>query len=241
MNSIDLLESLKRYPVFDAARFAASAGLGPDSAKVRLFRMKRAGRIIEVQRNSYTVHRDPLIVASHIVWPAYISLWYALSHHGMTPQVPRAMAVVTTRATFHRELDFLGTRITFIRVPPGYLFGYDRLSVGGHEVFMAYPEKAIVDAIHLGRISASEVFEIIQCNGRELAIDRLVDFAGRSNDGDAARRIGYMLDRAGRRPRGRPRIPPGTTPIPLDRSLPAEGPVDRRWGVIDNVGAGAEG
>jgi len=235
VNSIDLLESLGKYPVFDAVQFSRSSGLDPDSAKVRLFRMKRAGRIIELHRNSYTVLRDPLIVASHIVWPSYISLWYALSYHGMTSQVPHGIAVLTSRGTFRKQLDFLGTTIAFIRVPPSFFFGYDRITVGGHEVFMAYPEKAIVDAIHLKMISASEVFEMIRDNERGLKVERLVEFASRSNDGDAMRRIGFMLERMGNHYHGRLCARFDRTPVPLDPSLPAEGPFIKRWGIINNV------
>jgi predicted transcriptional regulator of viral defense system len=236
VNSIDLLESLRKYPVFDAAQFASSASLDPGSAKVRLFRMKKECRIVEIHRNSYTVFRDPLIVASRIVWPSYISLWYALSHHGMTSQVPHGIAVVTTRGTFRKHLDFLGTTITFIRVPPSFLYGYDRIIVGGHEVFMAYPEKAIVDAIHLKMISASEVFEMIRGNERVLDLKRLVEFVSRSNDGDAMRRIGFMLYRMGRIHDMRLRGRLGGTAVPLDPSLPPEGPLIKRWGIIDNLG-----
>jgi predicted transcriptional regulator of viral defense system len=236
VNSIDLLESLGRYPVFDAAQFASSAGLEPGSAKVRLFRMKKKGRIVEIHRNSYTVFRDPLIVASRIVWPSYISLWYALSHHGLTSQVPHGIAVVTTRGTFRKKLDFLGTTITFIRVPPSYFYGYDRIIVGGHEVFMAYPEKAIVDAIHLKMISASEVFEMIRDNEPGLDIKRLIEFVSRSNDWDAMRRIGFMLDRMGHHDHKRLRGRLGGTAVPLDHSLPTEGPLVQRWGIIDNLG-----
>jgi predicted transcriptional regulator of viral defense system len=177
-----------------------------------------------------------LIVASRIVWPSYISLWYALSYHGKTSQVPHGIAVLTPRMTFRKQLDFLGTTIAFIRVQPSFLYGYDRIIVGGHEVFMAYPEKAIVDAIHLKMISASEVFEMIRDNERGLDLKRLAEFASRSNDGDAMRRIGFMLDRMGRHHHGRLRARFDGAPVPLDPSLPAEGPLIKRWGIINNVG-----
>jgi predicted transcriptional regulator of viral defense system len=237
MNSIDLLESLKTYPVFDTAQFASLAGLSPGSAKVRLFRMKRNGRMIEIHRNSYTVVRDPLIVASRIVWPSYISLWYALSYHGMTAQVPHGIAVLTSRGTFRKELEFMGTKITFIMIPPSFLYGYDKINVGGHDVFMAYPEKALVDALHLKRISVSEVFEMIRDNQHELDMERLVEFVLLSNDGEAIRRIGFMLDRLGHHYHGRLRGPTGKAPVPLDHTLPANGRLNKRWGVIDNLEA----
>jgi len=237
MNSIDLLENLKKYPVFDMPAFAEAAGLEPASAKVRLFRMKNKGRILEIQRNSYTVLRDPLIIASRVVWPSYISLWYALRYHQMTAQIVHGIDVLSPRATFRRSIDFLGTQIYFVRISPEFLYGYDRLNLQDHEVFMAYPEKALVDALHLRKISVAEVFEIIYNNRKKLNIERLVDYTKRSKDNATIRRIGYLLDRIGHHRKelltGQRDLPA----IPLDYSFPSEGSLNRKWKIIVNMEA----
>ena len=75
MNTIHLLKELERYSTFDLDTFTYVAQLDKAYAKVRLFRLKKAGYILELQRNSYTVHKDPLMVASTIIWPSYISFW----------------------------------------------------------------------------------------------------------------------------------------------------------------------
>jgi predicted transcriptional regulator of viral defense system len=197
--------------------------------------MREQGRVIGIQRDSFTVLKDPLVIASRIVWPSYVSLWYALSYHGMTLQVPQGITVLTSRQTFRKQLEFQGTRITFVLIPPSFLYGYDRIEVDGHEVFMAYPEKAILDALHLERISVSEISEIIKEHRRELNLERMVEYALRSNDDLAIRRLGYLLERSGYRKYKRLQGVKGTA-IPLEPSLPSDGPLNRKWGVIDNLG-----
>lgn len=237
MNSIDLLDALRKYPVFDTAQFASITGLDSASAKVRLFRMREQGRLLGIQRNSFTVYKDPLVIASKIVWPSYISLWYALSHHGLTLQVPQGITVLTSRQTFRKKICFQGTSINFLLVSPSFMYGYDRIDVGGHEVFMAYPEKALLDALHLQQISVSEISEILMEHGRELDLDRLVEYALRSKDDKLVRRTGLLLERSGyRQHKGLPGGK-GKAPIPLDPLLPAEGPLNRKWAVLDNLGA----
>jgi predicted transcriptional regulator of viral defense system len=235
MNSLDLMESLKRYPVFDAAQFALMTGLDPASAKVRLFRMRRQGRILGIQRDAFTVLKDPLLIASRIVWPSYISLWYALSYHHMTLQVVHEITVLTSRQTFRKQLEFQGTRINFVLIPPVFLYGYDRLDIGDHEVFMAYPEKAILDALHLHRISVSEISEIVSEHEDELDLERLVEFAKRCNDEKTIRRLGFILERSGHRKVAGLRPVKGK-PLAAEPSFPPDGPLNIRWGVIDNLG-----
>ncbi|MCQ8898325.1 MAG: hypothetical protein NQU48_02650 [Hadesarchaea archaeon] len=60
--------------------------------------MKREKLIREIERNKYTLHEDPLLIASSITWPSYISCWAALSHHHLTEQLRTAIHVVTTRS-----------------------------------------------------------------------------------------------------------------------------------------------
>jgi predicted transcriptional regulator of viral defense system len=238
VNTIDLLELLRRYPVFDLATFASIADLEPPSARTRLSRMVDQGRAVRLWRDAYTVHRDPLLVASRLALPSYISLWYALGHHGMTLQVPHEIAVLTTMRTFRKGIDFMGTRIAFIRIAPRHLFGFEKLAVKGLEVFMATPEKALVDAVLLRRISTSEVFSMMEENLDALEVPKIVDHVLRAGSGVLAKRMGYMLDALGHDAYGRLEDLVYPTVVPLDTGAPREGHVDARWGLLDNVGVG---
>ena len=238
MNTIDLLETMKRYPVFDLATFASITGLEPPSARTRLSRMVGQGRIMRLWRDAYTVHRDPLLVASHLAFPSYISLWYALSYHGMTLQVPHEISVLTSMRTFRTAIDFMGTRIAFIRISAQHLFGFEKLVVKDMEVFMATPEKALVDAVLLRRISTSEVFSIMEENLDVLEVPKMVDYVQTAGSGALAKRMGYMLAVLGHDAFGQLEDLVYPTAVPLEPAASREGLVDNRWGLLDNVGVG---
>ena len=236
MRTIDLLKALERYPVFDRETFASLAGLEPPSASARLSRLVRDGHIERLWRDIYTVLDDPLLVATHLAFPSYISLWYALSHHGLTLQVPHEMSVLTTMRTNRSSIEFEGMRISFTTIPTRYLFGYQKLVVGGHEVFMATPEKALVDSVLLRRISPSEVFSIMEGNAASIDVARIVGYVRDAGSGSLAKRMGYMLGALGHDVFGELGDLVYPTVVPLDTTLPPRGRIDERWGLLDNAG-----
>ena len=236
MKTIDLLQRLHMYPVFDRETFALAADLEPPSASARLSRLVGEGRVVRLWRDTYTVQDDPLQVATHLVFPGYISLWYALSHHGWTLQVPHEISVLSTARTYRRSIEFKGYRISFTTIPRKLLFGYRKVTIGGSEVFMATPEKAVVDAVSLKRISPSEVFDILSDNLDSLDVSRLVDCVRRAGSGTVAKRLGYMLTVLDHDVVGELEDMVYPTVVPLDTTLPPEGSKDDRWGLLDNVG-----
>jgi predicted transcriptional regulator of viral defense system len=238
MDTIALLERLEAYPVFGVGTLASVAGLAPASARVRAVRLERRGLVHRVARDTYSVHRDPLVLASRIAWPSYVSLWYALSHHGLTLQVPQAIEVLTTRQLFRRRFEHQGVRILVSKVSPRYMFGYGKFLLEDVEVFMATPEKALLDGMLLGRIPASEVLEAMSGHIDELDVPRLVDYVVTAGNGAAAKRMGYMLHTLGRDVHHQLEGMLYPTLTLLDPALPREGLRDPRWHVLDNMGAG---
>jgi len=236
MNTIGLLAELRKLSVFDLARFASLAGLEPGYARLRLFRLARQGHVHRLQRNVYTVQDDPLIVASRIVWPGYISLWYALNYHGLTEQVPQAITVITTVGTFRKRIDFGNMRIQFVRTDPKYFFGFERLAIGGHQVFMARPEKALIDALLLHRISVPELYDIIKSGREKLDTTLMEELALRCQRPALASRLGYLLEALGHKTGPRLLELASRSDLPLDLAGPAGGRNIPRWGIIDNVG-----
>lgn len=236
MRTINLLQRLRRYPVFDRETFSSLAGLEPPSASSRLSRLVRDGQIERLWKDAYTVHSDPLLVATHLAFPSYISLWYALGYHGLTHQVSHEISVLTSMRTFRPLIEFQGMRISFTTISPHLLFGYHKLAVGELEVFMATPEKALVDAVLLRRISPSEVFSIMEDNVDTLDFPQLVEYVQEVGSGTLAKRIGYMLTLLGHEVYGQLCDLVYPTLVPLDTTLPPKGRTDDRWKLLDNAG-----
>lgn len=229
-----MLKELGKCAVFRARTVAELTGASPAYARLVLQRLAKAGQVLRIGRDAYTVHRDAFLVASRMAWPSYISVWSALRYHNLTEQVPHAVWVVTARKR-RAEVRFADTLIMFIRTKPRLLFGYGKVDYRGFEVFMADPEKAVIDSLLFRRVSVSEMFGILKANIRTLNVGRLVGYAVKTGNGALIRRLGYMLDRLGRDTHRRLKKYVYPTPVALDYSLPAGGPVNGKWKVRENV------
>jgi predicted transcriptional regulator of viral defense system len=235
MNAIKVLDELRRRAVFDLSTFASIIGKQDGYARLYLHRMKKRGLVTRIQRNAYTVHANALVVASRITWPSYISLWSALRYHDLTEQVPHAITVITTRRKNRRTIRLGDTDIVFEVVDPAHFFGFKKESIEGTEVFMAEPEKALLDCVLLRRVSVSEVFEMMRENARRLDMEKLVAYVVRTRRMALAKRVGWLLERVGHDGYGELRSMIYHNYIPLDYSRPARGAKNRKWFVIENV------
>jgi len=235
LETLQVLKKLEKSPTFSVT--AAASIIGKDSAyaKVYLNRLKKRGLVQKLQRNVYTVHQDPLIIASRITWPSYISLWAAIRYYNLTEQLPTVISVLTTSTKSRKAIFFANTKIVFRRIRPSYFFGFSKIRIGDFDVFMAEPEKAVIDAVLLKEISVSEIYSILKENLGALSVKRIQEYVLRTRNKALAKRFGWMLESLGHKA-GRLKAMTYKTPIPLDYARPALGKKDAAWGVIVNVG-----
>lgn len=236
MNTYELLNRLRSYPVFTLDTVCNINRKDTAYTKLYLNRLVKRGLIIRVQRGKYTVHEDPIIVATHITWPSYISLWHALRYHNLTEQIPENISVLTTSKKSLSRIELRGRSIVFTTIPAKYLFGYSKILISGFDVFMADPEKAIVDSVALKKISLTEIFSIIESEADRLSFRLIVDHVIRTGNIAAAKRIGWMLERIGIDESKDLEDVIYRTGIPLDYSINAKGKMDPKWGVMVNIG-----
>ena len=175
-NKIRILKELEKYPVFTTKTIRDIIGKERKYSNLILYRLKKARLILELERNKYTTHEDPWIVASHIVWPSYISGWAALQYHHLTEQLPWQIDVITTRQKKKREIKFANAKIKFIKTNPKYMFGFKKEYHQGFEIFIAEKEKSIADSFIFKKVSEEELLEIISKNKRELDLKLIVKY-----------------------------------------------------------------
>jgi len=99
----------------------------------------------------------PFAVANLLKPASYVSLQSALSHHGCIPEhVPSVTSVTTGRPeTRHTPI---GTFI-FRHLHKRLFFGYQSVTMpDGGNVFLATPEKALLDLIHLTPLGNTTAF-----------------------------------------------------------------------------------
>lgn len=232
-----VLKKLESYPTFGVDTIANITGAKAGYARLYINRLEKKGMIQKIQRNVYTVQKDPLVIASRITWPSYISLWSAIRYHGLTEQLPNEISVLTTSAKSRKAVSVIGTSIIFTRIKPEYFFGFSKIIIDGFEVFMAEPEKAILDMVMFKKSSLSEVYSIMEENAGVLSLEKLADHVVRAGNAAAAKRLGWVLDRLGSA--AAKKLLPMTygTSIPLDYARPLSGVTDHKWGVNKNMAA----
>jgi len=144
----------------------------------------------------YTTHE--YLIAAHVAEPMYIGYYSALSHHGLTEQVPRTVYVVTPTRAQSREIHGVPYRVT--TVTERKFFGFEPTSIEGTTVQVSDLEKTLVDCADHPEF----------CGGlRELATamrtaddrgcdwDTVGEYLERLDNGAATKRIVYLADQLG--------------------------------------------
>ncbi len=232
---ISLSKSLERYVVFDTN--VVKGIIKKDAPYTRLFlhRLKESGDIFQVERNKYTVHKDAFLIASRMVWPSYISMWSAIRFHNFTEQIPQSVWVITTRKRRRKDIHFADANIVFVVTKPKYFFGYKKVDFKGFEIFIADPEKCIVDGILFRRISPPEIFAILKGNLRSISTDRLVSYAVKTKNKALIKRLGFLLDKLHLDYHKKLEKYVSHPYTPLQYNLPARGKLNEKWKIVENV------
>jgi predicted transcriptional regulator of viral defense system len=236
MEILQIVKKLEEYPTFNVDTFANIIDNDKTYAKVSLNRLKNRGIIKQIQRNVYTIQEDPLIIASRIIWPSYISLWAAFRHHNLTEQIPSKISVMTARSKSRKNIQMMNTTIIFEKIRPSWFFGFSKINIQDFEVFMAEPEKALIDAVLLKKISTAEIYFILKENIKNISTIKIVDYILRTKNHALAKRFGWMLESLGCKYVKKLKKQTYKTMIPLDITRPITGLNDKKWGVVVNIG-----
>ena len=159
---------------------------------------KKRGEIAEVERGKYAVVDNPFSVASNIVFPSYISFVSGLAYYGFTTQISRTITVASPKQKNGISVD--GYRIRFVRLAKKRFFGYLKEKSQGKSVFVAEPEKLLLDCVLLPQYCPlTEVFEAIEMLSREKKMDsgKIIAYCKRMGSSVVAKRIGYLMGLAG--------------------------------------------
>ncbi len=155
MKLLDLKSRFRLRPVF---RISDLHPTRPHSRYeiVQLNRWVKEGQIVRIVRGLYTlpdrergVGLDLLWLANNLYAPSYISCEYALSYYGLIPEAVGTVTCVATRKTaaFSTPMG----RFSYHHVKQEDFFGFTTVKASGtgQEFWLAMPEKAVVDFIHL--------------------------------------------------------------------------------------------
>jgi hypothetical protein len=150
----DLLAVVSEQSFFETGLLLAGQ-VNPDEIRRQLSRWVKAGRILQLRRGLYVLaapyqHSTPhtFLLSNALLPGSYISLQSALAYYGLIPELVTVTLAVTVRrpAAWHTPLgDF-----RFHHLAPHLNFGYRQIAISdNHSVFIATPEKALLDLVHL--------------------------------------------------------------------------------------------
>ena len=159
----DLLILVGSEPVFSST-FLMVGNRSRADIQLQLSRWVKAGKLQQLKRGLYVlaepyrkVSPHPFLIANRIKNASYVSLQSALAWYDLIPEyVPVVTSVTTTRTdTFHSsEGSFL-----YRSIKKSLFTGYRSIEpVDGQFVFIAQPEKALLDLIYLTSHSESREY-----------------------------------------------------------------------------------
>jgi predicted transcriptional regulator of viral defense system len=160
----------------------------------------------------------------------YIGFWSALSHYGLTEQIPVTVQVVTTSR--QRTLEVLQTRFEFTQVRRLGEWRDER--IGEDTVRIATPEQLVLDCLSLPEKSGGvkEASKALWSARKRLDWKKLEALASCSSDA-ARRRLGYLSELLGMR-----KLKPGEIVgwRWLDPSAPKKAlSKSVKWGLLLNI------
>lgn len=157
----------KKVTLFTPDEFSRVFKIPVRNTRYFLEAYTKRGLLVRLRKGLYVLKEmipNEEIIANALYQPSYISLDYALSRYGIIPEMPYTVTSVTTKIT--ATFTVLGRDFSYQKIKKAAFTGYVPGKVGGHTIFIATPEKALVDYLYfvsLGKKTLSD----------RLSIDRL--------------------------------------------------------------------
>jgi len=123
-----------------------------ENLKKLLFRWKRKGWIYSLKRGLFELiyPKDfaitDMYIANRVYCPSYVSLETALSHYSIIPEVSMAVTSISPKPT--RRFKNKHGLFIYRTVMPSLFTGYYVEKQGDFNIFIAEPEKALVDYVY---------------------------------------------------------------------------------------------
>ena len=153
----------------------------PQLIKNQLNRWQKKGLIIKLKKGMYVlcesdrkINPSKLFLANQLYFPSYVSTEYALGFYDLIPERVTDITSVTPRKTYKIK-NALGIFVYQHMKPSGFIGFVSIKDENGFGVFIAQPEKAIVDFFYLNLFYFKEKYDldIFEKSFRFQNLDRL--------------------------------------------------------------------
>ena len=183
----ELLRLLGGEPLFKSSLLLAG-DVSVTSVRKQLSRWVSKGKIIQLKRGLYAVaspyrakEPHPFLIANMLKKASYVSLQSALEYYGMIPEyVPTVTSITTGRPGVIGSV--LG-RYQYKHIKKDLFWGYyENEVIKDTSVFIAEPEKALLDLIYLFPSAEKKEFlkELRLQNTENINIEKFSEYTERS-------------------------------------------------------------
>jgi predicted transcriptional regulator of viral defense system len=181
---------------------------------------------------------NQLLIASQLIHPYYIGFWNMLQYYGYTEQLVNTIFVVSPKKK--KDFSLSGVNYKFVKTSEKKMFGLTEIEINGMAVQVSDKEKTLIDCLdhpeYCGGIT--EVVKGIWNAREELDYGKMLDYAQKTCNSAAVKRLGYLLgileiDKRISINNLRAMIKKGFSS--LDPLLPKKGQYNSQWNILLNV------
>jgi predicted transcriptional regulator of viral defense system len=159
----------------------------------------KKGKLILIKKGTYAMPSSGYAeVATNIVKPSYMSMAAALYYRALVDQMPNEIIVINPIMSRKIILKIPeGTyAIRMVKVKPERMFGFAREESGKGFAYIASPEKAVADALHMPGYCPESYIDDALISGK-IDADRLIGYARRMGSNALLKRLEVAAKRSG--------------------------------------------
>ncbi|MBI2449726.1 type IV toxin-antitoxin system AbiEi family antitoxin domain-containing protein [Candidatus Pacearchaeota archaeon] len=196
MKALEIIKELEKFQkvIFSINDLAKIIKKSRKYSSLVLYRLKKKGLIIEIERNKYVPKDMSPYVLSNLIYPSYLSFLTAFSYYNLTAQIPKQIQIVSLKSK--KEIEFENYKLKFVKFKPNRFFGYKREKMAHGFIFIAELEKAIIDSLFLPKYCPiDETFNVLNEAIKNINLEKLIDYALKMKSKVVLKRLGYLLEK----------------------------------------------
>lgn len=178
MNPLEVQKKLvsAHLSIFTPLEFQRLFGVSAKQAFNFLKYYTKKGLFARLKNGVYVLASNipsEFLIANKLYQPSYISFEYALSFHHLIPETVYTITSATTKPT--REFEALSKVYKYYRIKKEAFTGYEPRRIQDSVIFIAEPEKALVDYLYFVDLKKKSFLE--RLSTRNLNKRKLVRYA----------------------------------------------------------------
>lgn len=143
---------------------------------------------------------NSLVVGSVLTMPYYYGYQTANNYHGFTSQFSPKTYMCTVKP--RRRFRWRNTSYKFVTLVDDKFFGFTRAEADGCKIYVAEPEKAVLDSLdkpnYCGGVS-QVIYVVSNALSSDVDRDKLLLYADRMGSNSVLQRLGYVVERLSER------------------------------------------